>query len=210
MKNLINEKLLSLKQIEMEIQNIYHKSLKLNKDIYDFDFLMVTVADRTLKHSRGFRTLLEDKNFSCAVILIRCQIDTIMRCYASRAYEGGVKDFIYKFLSSERIDLLKSKDGEKMRDSNLIKIVEKEYPGIEELYKKTCEYIHMTGNHFFMSFGSSIKKSDEKKIEGYISIYDTSASNNDYIEIVEIFATITKYIFNEIKKYIEEYRKTPL
>ncbi|MBZ9905287.1 hypothetical protein LB557_04575 [Mesorhizobium sp. BR115XR7A] len=65
------------------------------------DFFILGATQRTLSQSRGFRTLIETRNFPSATILLRTQIDTAMRINGLRMM-ANVEADVQRIFKGER------------------------------------------------------------------------------------------------------------
>ena len=73
------ERLARIEKLEGELTSKAMPLLQPNAAIGTVDLYVMGAANRTLAQSRGFREMIQSRNFPCAAILLRTQIDTAMR-----------------------------------------------------------------------------------------------------------------------------------
>lgn len=65
----------------------------ISNNIETFDFLLIGALNRTINISKAYTTLIRDNNFIAAAPLIRLNIDTLLRLYASMISEHDRNTF---------------------------------------------------------------------------------------------------------------------
>ena len=95
--------------------------------------------------------LLRTRNLTCTGIIVRTQLDNLMRVFAAFISEDR-RSFIKETLSGTPIKNMKDNQNEKMTDANLKKRMSKYYPEIEEIYNKSSGYVHLSEVAFSSSF----------------------------------------------------------
>jgi len=96
----IMEKLDKIETLEEEIKKLADN--KFSKYKYYTDLLTLAVVDRSLKLSRGFSCLIEDKNVQCAMAIARCQIDNLARFHGIKLFEGRERTYVDNFLNPQK------------------------------------------------------------------------------------------------------------
>jgi hypothetical protein len=73
------DRLSKLSELEKELPRKAAAIIKPGTGMYFVDWYVMGATQRTMAQSRGFRTMIETRNFPGAAILLRTQIDTAMR-----------------------------------------------------------------------------------------------------------------------------------
>ena len=169
--------------------------------MYGFDFLANAAVNRSLAVSSGFRTMIREQNLICAGALVRLQLDTVLRFFAGFIVDQP-HEFALKVLEGNRIDRMKDKDGNLMKDRHLVTQLAKEYPWVEEVYERASNYIHLSETHIF----STLSKIDQDagKYRLKIGSLDRTFPDEVYIDAINTFRACT-YI---IARYIDGWTYT--
>lgn len=127
-----------------------------------FDFLLIAALNRTVNISKAYTTLIRDNNFIAAAPLVRINIDTLLRLYASIISEFDRNTFASKVMGGEPIRKMKLNGTKKdLRDDTLYlelsKIEGMEW--VEDIYKAGSSFIHLGKSHIF----SSLKIADDEE-----------------------------------------------
>lgn len=127
-----------------------------------FDFLLIGALNRTVNISKAYTTLIRDNNFISAAPLVRINIDTLLRLYASIISEFDRNTFASKVMEGELIKKMKLNGTKKdLRDDTLYLELSK-IEGMEwvaDIYKAGSSFIHLEKSHIF----SSLKIADDKE-----------------------------------------------
>lgn len=153
------------------------------------DFFIFGALRRTLAQARGFRELIEARNFPCAAAILRLQIDTAMRVNALSLTDDP--DAACKaVLDGEQFNRLKDRDGRRMSDAYLRERLAKSHPWISPAYERTSDFVHLSGRHFEVS----IMRTDEATRMAYFQIsgHDPSRPDETYFEVVDTFFEATR------------------
>ncbi|UPK26557.1 hypothetical protein [Bradyrhizobium sp. 195] len=136
MPRTLKHRLDGIEKLEQELVAKAHEMLP-DGAVNIVDFFILGATQRTLSQSRGFRTLIETKNFPSATILLRTQIDTAMRINGLTMM-GDIEADVQKLLKGERtFDRLMSGTPvgggkpERLTDAFLKKKLAEEHPWIE-------------------------------------------------------------------------------
>ncbi len=127
-----------------------------------FDFFLIAALNRTVNISKAYTTLIRDNNFIAAAPLVRINIDTLLRLYASIISEYDRNTFASKVMGGELIKKMKLNGTKKnLRDDTLYLELSK-IEGMEwvtDIYKAGSSFVHLEKSHIF----SSLKIADEKE-----------------------------------------------
>lgn len=137
----------------MPLDDMRTKYLKLLSEEFakfrsDTDNLMAIIIgsfiNRAIAINRGFLSLECDNNYLAALPLVRMQLDNCIRLFAYNCFENNDK-YIKWTISGE--PLSKQHDyhsNEKLTDTNVLKKLDRDYPLVYSLYKKTSGYVHFS------------------------------------------------------------------
>lgn len=140
------------------IINLGNQLYAITPKMHEFDFLLIAALNRTVNLNKAFISLIRDNNFIAAAPLVRINLDTLMRLFASIISEHDRNTFASKILSGEVITKMKARNSTaKLIDSYLVKQLS-EIEGMEWVNK-----VYQAGNSF-VHFGDAVIFSS-KKIE---------------------------------------------
>lgn len=160
--------------------------------LYTLDLLSVAVYRRSMSLIAGFSDMIRSNNFTCAVPLIRMQLDNALRFYATTLVQNPDK-FVAKFISGTHIgDFTDFETGRKLSDTYLVKHLGKKFPGIIQVYRDTSGFIHLSEKHLFSTLGK--KSNAERTISVTIGSDDSYISNFQREDAVNAMIDITKIV----------------
>jgi hypothetical protein len=197
--DLLLRRLDELEHLERSLLDLAMKCMQAYEGaIYPMDLLANGASNRTLALGAGFRRMIAERNMICAGSLLRLQIDTALRFYASFLVEDA-HNFATKVLNGTRIDQLKDRNGKRLQDYYLIKRLSEteNLEWLDRVYKETSGYIHLSGKHLYSTFNGL---DDEKRtIEIKIGATDIDLPKEIYVEAVDAFLAAT----NLFMKYLQ-------
>ena len=170
-------------------------------NIYPLDLLALGIIKRSLMLVNGFCTLVRKNNFTCAAPIVRLHLDNLLQIYAAFITKDP-HDFATKKLEGKQTDKLKDKDGEKMTDSYLAKVLskKKETSWVKRVYKETSKFIHFSDKHIF---GTVMNVKEDRTVEFLIpsdeEIIPDSAKSEVVRAMVEITDGLFKYLYGWVK-----------
>ena len=139
-----------------------------------FDIFLITALNRTINISKAYTALIRDNNFIAAAPLVRINIDTLLRLYASIISEYDRNTFASKVMGGEFIKKMKLK-GTKQNLSDfaiytaLSKVKNMEW--VTDIYKAGSSFIHLEKSHIFSSLKVAANK--ERIINMSIGFHDS-------------------------------------
>ncbi len=116
--------------------------------VYPLDTLAIGAIKRCVSQTSAFKLLVEAGNLMCARALLRLQIGNGLRFYAAFLVDEP-HQFAVVVLQGKRIDKIKDSNGIHLRDSYLVEKLKPDYPWLEEVYKITSGYIHLSDRAMF-------------------------------------------------------------
>ncbi len=155
------------------------------------DFFVTAVLNRTLQLLHGTHLLIKNRQFLCAAPLLRLQIDNALRLYASSLVASSA-DFTSRVMDGERIDRMKTMEGEKMTDKFLVESLSKVFEAsyLPAVYEHTSGYVHLSGSHIFRSVSSS-GEGESKGFLFRITRSDEHVSEELWLELIGAFKAVT-------------------
>jgi len=197
-------------RVEKALQKLkcYEKThLKLHEDMfsgrrggwYELDFLAIATLNRSLCLTTGFCALIEARNFIAAVPLLRLQLDNYLRFSAAWLVDDP-QEFARRVVNGTRVEDLKDRSGERMRDCYLKKTCVKDYPWISDLYENASDYIHLSNKHVFNAIQAS--KTGDGKFAAKVSAEDEYIPDETYLEAIQLFDATTKVLFSYFSGWI--------
>jgi hypothetical protein len=172
-----------------------------NKNLYVFDILIFAVLNRVVNINRGFINEINDNNFFCAAPLLRLQLDSFLRLYATTMIDYDIDDFASQVINKIPVRELKDSNGKKLTDSHIVNTItqNKELEWIKTIYKKTSGFIHLSEEHVY---SSSKINNNSSVFEAVISKNDSLIPINIKIETVIYQKLITKAIIEFVEQWI--------
>lgn len=95
----------------------------------------------------GLSIMLRERNVSCSGVLLRVQLDNLMRVFAAFISEDR-KKFISSFLEGTPINKLKDNDGRLMTDGQLRRRLTLYCPKIDKVYKEMSGFVHLSASAY--------------------------------------------------------------
>ncbi|MGR9426294.1 hypothetical protein [Rhizobium leguminosarum] len=183
------ERLKRIEQLEDELIRKGAGIISAGADLSHADFFIFGALRRTLAQARGFRDLINARNFPCAAAILRLQLDTAMRVNALSIVDD-VDAACKAVLDGEQFNRLKDRDGTRLSDSHIRKKLAETHPWISPVYERTSDFVHLSGKHFEVS----IARTDDETRMAYFQIsgHDPQRSEETYFEAVDTFFEATK------------------
>lgn len=162
------------------------------------DLFFISALNRRVQFIDGIVELLKMRNLTCGGVLVRTQLDNLMRVFAAFIAKDRTS-FINNYLCGEQIGNMKDNQNQKMTDGYLKKRISEYYPSIETVYNKSSGYIHLSEVAFHESFWSK----DNGVVEFSVGFPPREELNPILIECAEIFCYFTEIEYNFFQKVIE-------
>ncbi|MEY9181154.1 hypothetical protein [Bradyrhizobium sp. USDA 313] len=191
----LKHRLESIAELEQELVAKAHEMLP-NGAVNIVDLFILGSTQRTLSQSRGFRTLIETKNFPSATILLRTQIDTAMRINGLTMM-GDIEADVQRLFKGERtFDRLMSGTPvgggrpERLTDAFLKRKLAEDHPWIEPLYAQTSDFVHLSFRHLFTAIADT--NSETRMATLAISGIDPKQDEAVYYEVCDAFFRVSR------------------
>jgi len=173
----------------------------IGENLTEDDLFFISALNRRVQHIDGIIDLLRMRNLACVGILVRTQLDNLMRVFAAFISEDR-RTFIKESLSGKAIRNMRDNQNRKMTDFNLKKRISEYYPEIEEIYNKSSGYVHLSEVAFHEAFWAErFEKRD--KIKFSVGFPPREKLNPILIECAEVFCHFTEIEYDFYQKIID-------
>ncbi|WP_372938273.1 hypothetical protein [Seonamhaeicola sp.] len=180
----MNEELSNkLKELKNEDKKLINTGKKLFEKIghTEFTLFCFSVLNRTINLNRGYITLVEDGNYIAAAPLVRLNLDSLLRIFASIQSEFDIEVFANKVRHGTKIrDISHHKNiKHKLTDTKLVKLLKeiKGFKWVDKIYDAGSGYVHLSNQHFY----SSIRIKESEKVEAIIRKTDEFVTDEEKI-----------------------------
>lgn len=173
----------------------------IGENLTEDDLFFISALNRRVQFIDGIMNLLRTRNLTCTGIIVRTQLDNLMRVFAAFISEDR-RSFIKETLSGTPIRNMKDNQNEKMTDANLKKRMSKYYPEIEEIYNKSSGYVHLSEVAFHEAFWTE-RFEKEDKIKFSVGLPPREKLNPILIECAEVFCHFTEIEYDFYQKIID-------
>jgi hypothetical protein len=197
----MNYKEFTKEQLLIEIDNKSKAIINMGKQLTaitpnmeTFDFLLIAALNRTVNISKAYTTLIRDNNFIAAAPLVRINIDTLLRLYASIISEYDRNTFASKVMSGEHIKRMKLRGTNTKLDDRtlyleLSKIEDMEW--VTNIYNAGSSFVHLEKSHIFSSL--KIANEKERSINMSIGFHDAFIPESEKFDSIIQQAQIWMY-----------------
>jgi hypothetical protein len=168
--------------------------------LFSLDFLAVAAINRSLSNSAAFTQLVRAQNYLAAASLVRLQLDTFLRFFASYLVNDP-HDFATSVLGGAEVRKLKDRSGKPMTDRHLVDSVAAEFPWVPNVYKQTSGFIHLSEKHIFSTIQSV---HDDGTLSMHLGSDPSCFPEAHWIEMAEGFIAATDALF----RYLEGWEFT--
>ncbi|WDJ93593.1 hypothetical protein [Xanthomonas campestris] len=150
--------------------------------MFPLDLMALAAVKRNASIPRAIEMMVDSWNMIGARTLLRVHIDTSLRFSAAWLVKDP-HDFASKVLAGERIDIMKSQGGEKLRDAYLVEVRCTDYPWLKEVYRNLSGYVHFSGSHIYDTVSTI---ADDTRMVGFlISENDRKFPEFSWNEVLE-------------------------
>ncbi|SDY10252.1 hypothetical protein SAMN05444411_1257 [Lutibacter oricola] len=168
----------NLEDLLNELNNEGDELIKSGKELLEtlmtteYSIFCTSILNRTINLNRGYISLVKDSNYITAAPLVRLNLDSLLRLFASTQCEYHYEKFAEKVRKGEKISMMYDFNKKKqLRDSELVKRLKKikGFKWTNEIYKIGSGYVHLSNQHLYSSFRfedketlvGGIRKNDE-------------------------------------------------
>lgn len=195
MSKTLKDRLDAIEQLEKELP-VKAQAILPDGAVSLVDFFILGATQRTLSQSRGFRTLIESKNFPSATVLLRTQIDTAMRINGLTMLADPEASMQRLFKGERTFDRLMSAvpasggKPERLTDAFLKQKLAETYPWIAPLYADTSNFVHLSFRHLFTAITSTDAETQMATLA--ISSTDPKQDEGAYYEVCDAFFQVSR------------------
>jgi hypothetical protein len=173
--------------------------------MFALDILAFGAAKRAISATSALKQLIESWNMVTGRTLLRTHIDTSLRFSAAWLVDNP-HDFAKKIIAGERLDKIKDRKGNQLRDAYLVECMAPSRPWLPEVYKQLSGFVHFSGAHVFASVASM---DGEGSLSFQMSEYDLDYPEESWIELIDCFREATEILSNYLQGYIVTKRAAP-
>lgn len=195
MPKTLKDRLDAIEQLEKELP-VKAQAILPDGAVSLVDFFILGATQRTLSQSRGFRTLIESKNFPSATVLLRTQIDTAMRINGLTMLADPEASMQRLFNGERTFNRLMSAapvgggKPERMTDAFLKQKLAETHPWIAPLYADTSNFVHLSFRHLFTAITST--DAETRMATLAISSTDPKQDEGAYYEVCDAFFQVSR------------------
>lgn len=196
MENNLATRLKKIESLEAQLPTTAGRLMENGAPFYITSMFLLGAAQRTIDQSRAFRQLVQTENFTAAAIMLRTQVDTAMRLNGLTLLKDVEEDLKKVFSNELQFNHLRPsrshdrKKGEKLTDAFLRHELAKQFPFINEVYKQTSDFVHLSFRPFFL--GTRIGSEEERTIDFVIGPNARKYDESNYHEIADAFMHVTE------------------
>ena len=166
---------------DLETQNkiliqIGKESIETKPGFYVFDIYVNGLLNRSVNLSRGFVSLIRDKNFITAAPIVRLHLGSLLRLFAPQLINFNIDDFAMQVMKGTSIRKIKDKDNKNLTDTRLVeKLNEIEgFDWVQKVYETGNSFVHYSDQTLF----ASIKATNVDRIVNF-----TIGQHDEFIPI---------------------------
>lgn len=175
----------------------------------EFSIFCTSILNRTINLNRGFISLTRDSNYITAAPLVRLNLDSLLRLFASTQSEFHYDKFAKKVREGKKIsDMYDFNKKRKLRDSELVKRLKniKGFKWTNEIYKIGSGYVHLSNQHLYSSF----RIENNQTLVGGIRKNDEFVPENEKIAGTHYMILSSRGIRIFIDDWINNFRKSKI
>jgi len=173
--------------------------------MFELDILAFGAAKRAISATSALKLLVESWNLVTARTLLRTHIDTALRFSAAWLVDNP-HDFAKKIIAGERLDKIKDRKGNQMRDAYLVERMAAARPWLPEVYKQLSGFVHFSGSHVFASIASFDRKGS---VSFHLSEFDLDYPEESWIELIDCFREATEILAHYLHGYAQTKKIPP-
>ncbi len=162
------------------------------------DLFFCASVDRCMRLIDGFIPMLQDRNLTCAGVLLRMQMDNCMRTYAAFIAEDR-NAAVQCVIDGNPIKNLKDTNGKKMTDGHLKDEITKIDSVFSKVYDNASGYVHLSEKAFYQT----VEKCADNKLEFQIGQPLPEKRNDPLLESADAYIHFVKLHFKMLQAVVE-------
>lgn len=155
-------------------------------------------VDRCMRLIDGFIPMLQDRNLTCAGVLLRMQMDNCMRTYAAFIAEDR-NAAVQCVIDGNPIKNLKDTNVKKMTDGHLKDEITKIDSVFSKVYDNASGYVHLSEKAFYQT----VEKCADNKLEFQIGQPLPEKRNDPLLESADAYIHFVKLHFKMLQAVVE-------
>jgi hypothetical protein len=202
------EQLRDLRQEHHKLGLLMHQAAP---HVYGTDLLALAVLNRSVIVIEGFCTLLEAKNYLCAAPLVRFQLDSMLRFFATTLVDNS-NDLSLTILRGTPVRNLQDRDGKYMTDHYLLKKIAALYVWAPRVYEHSSGFIHLSEKHILHTIRDAKEDGADRTIKIAVTHDDEHIPVLVKLEAIECLYTETEAVLELVANWVDakhESRSTP-
>jgi len=151
-----NQELTEALSLELtELLGLNEEAIKIARDVigetlFKTDLYFCALLNKSIQLTDGFIEMIQNRNLTCAGILLRVCMDNCLRMY-SICIAADANEVVDCLVSGKRIDYLTDKNGKKLRDAYLKEELGKYDDRFIQVYNNASGYVHFSEKGFYQS-----------------------------------------------------------
>ena len=165
--------------------------------LFSLDFLVIAAINRSIANGEALCNLSRTKNYISAASILRLQLDSCLRIYAS-SLVSNPHEFAQEVFSGASVRDLKDKDGKRMFDAYLVKKMSNQHTWIPTVYERSSGFIHLSNKHIFTSMEL---EGDSGEGSIYIGIKPDIVPIEYWVELLDCYIETTNILCQLIEQW---------
>lgn len=162
------------------------------------DLFFCASVDRCMRLIDGFIPMLQDRNLTCAGVLLRMQMDNCMRTYAAFIAEDR-NAAVQCVIDGNPIKNLRDANGKKMTDGHLKDEITKIDSAFSKVYDNASGYVHLSEKAFYQT----VEKCEDNKLAFQIGQPLPEKRNDPLLESADAYIHFVKLHFKMLQAVVE-------
>jgi len=170
--------------------------------IYYTDLFFVSLLNFSYNLSSEILRFTKEKNILVAALLLRMQVENLLKTYyLSRLKEKERDKIIKELLNGKQFDKIKDNDNKRLTNARLLEHASKKW--LSRVYKDTCKFTHFSERHFFIHTKKIADKSDAFVVETVVGKGTPEWPKRDFENFLELQKKITSEILRYANSWVE-------
>ncbi|MBB3291713.1 hypothetical protein FHT39_000352 [Mitsuaria sp. BK045] len=164
--------------------------------IFPADVYFMATCNRALQNFDAFQLTMKADFFSTSMILLRVQLDSVLRCYGL-LQTTDPHDVATQVMNEVKLSKIKDKHGKPMTDAYLVDLfssISDANKAIKHVYSLSSGYVHLS-NAAIGNLLSKAKPTDAGQHGFYIGAGEPEVPTKAKLELVQAFNAVTNVIF---------------
>lgn len=169
-----NDWLVEIDNKSKAIINMGKQLTAISPNLEIFDMFLIATLNRTVNLNKAFTALIRDNNFIAAAPLVRLNLDTLLRIYASIICEDDRNTFATKVIEGKLIKGMKLNGTNTSLNDQTLYLELSKIEGMDwvsDIYKAGSSFVHLEKNHIFSCL--NIRDKNEGTINMTIGFHDS-------------------------------------